>query len=220
MRPKNPIDASSKPRLNGGSKTLDTSPKDPASTSLLDGASALGNSEMQALLRRGSKSREALLQFLVERLTQLHQLQLNEAALLKTRDEWFLRVHRGSDFLPRPDRWHASAALYRDAAKALARGDNTRCWQLIRSGLESEKSAKTDAPKALKLQHLSPPKAPTKPPDGLSGSFDANEATQLAEKILNRTHQVDPASTRRKTLHNWFAPEEQEEEEEEQSDVS
>ena len=211
MRPKNPTNVTSQGRENPGSKSLDGGAKDPASKALLDGASALGNSEMQSLLKQGSETREALLQFLVARLSQLHHLQLKEAALLKTRDQWFLKVHRGSDFLPQPNRWHESAAQYKEAAIALARGDHNRCWQLLRKGLNSEQTAKKDAPKSLELHLMRQPAPPAQPTDGLSSSFDTSSATELADQILNRSHHVDQASTRRKALHDWFTTEEEEE---------
>lgn len=211
MRPKNPTNVSSQGRESAPSKTLDSASKDTVSETLLDGASELGNSEMKALLKRGSETRDALLQFLVARLTQMQSLQIKEAALLKRRDEWFLKVHRGSDFLPQPNRWHESAGLYREASLALARGDNLRCWQLIRKGLTSESVAQKEAPLSLRLHLMTPPSAPAQPRHGLASSFDTQRATDLAESILNRSYHVDEASTRRKALHDWFASEEEEE---------
>ena len=213
MRPKNPSKLHPKGQDKQAQKAQHCGAKDPISEALLDEASALGNSEMQAILNRGAKTREALLQFLLARLTQMHQLQSREAALLKRRDTWFISVHMGRDSLPKPNRWHTSALTYKKAALALCRGDLNRGWQLLKSGLKEETTARTDAPKSLHLDHSEPPSAPSAPKTEITSPVDGHPALELADQILNNGHQVDPASTRKKKLHDWFSVEEENEEE-------
>ncbi len=213
MRPKNPSNLRPKGQDAPTQKASHAGAKDTISEALLDEASALGNSEMQALLNRGAQTREALLQFLLSRLTQMHQSQIREAALLKQRDAWFISVHMGRDHLPKPNRWHSCALAYKKAALALCRGDLNRGWQLLNKGLKEEASAKQDAPKRLQLDPSETPSAPAAPKTDMTRPVDGHAALELANQILNNDHQVDPASTRKKKLHDWFSVAEEDEEE-------
>ena len=212
MRPKNPTNLSSGAKENSSSKTLNSASKDPLSKAILAEAEALGNSEMQALLKRGTQTREGLLQFLLARLGHLQGLQSREEALVNQRDRWFIPVHKGADFLPDPNRWHPCAKTFKRAALALCRGDIARGWQLLAKGVEEEKQASRNLPNAIQGLHKPTPEAPAPPQIDCTTPCDTHSAIRIADEILNRSHHVDDASTRKKALHDWFESGEEEEE--------
>ena len=214
MSPKNSGLSTSKGGKISPAKGAQGGLKDPHSEAILAEAGALGNSEMQRLLEKSKKNRDALLEFLVSRLTEMRRLQLQETDHLRKRDEWFIAVHKGADHLPNPNRWHTAAATYKEAALALCRGDIQRGAQLLATALTEESDAQKDLPNALAETQPSLPSAPKSNQDTVSTSRPLPAEIKLADQILSSQNTVDPASTRRKRLHDWFSLEEDEKEEE------
>jgi hypothetical protein len=188
--------------------------RDACSQDLLAESQALGNREMQRQLQASQQNREALLEFIIGRLSTMRQLQLKENDLLKSRDEWFIPVHRGAEKLPNPGRWKMAATEYKAAAVALCRGDIPRGVRLLKRAQEAESDAHQGLPDRMGTVK--------RPPAISAGTGDAPTQTApcappqslvIADRIVNLNPHVSDASTRKKSLHDWFGPEEEENEE-------
>ena len=131
------------------------------------------------------------------------------------RDRWFIAVHKGADTLPNPNRWHTAAATYKEAALALCRGHIQRGSMLLARGLEEEAMARKDLPNALAAAPSALPSAPKSTQDTGSTSRPLPAELRIADQILSSQNTVDPASTRKKRLHDWFSQDEEEKEEDE-----
>jgi hypothetical protein len=193
--------------------------KDSLSQDLLAEAQAVGNRETQRQLQASQQRRGALLEIIVGRLSTMRHLQLKENDLLKSRDEWFVPVHRGTEHLPNPGRWKTAAEHYKMAATALCRGDIARGMSLLKRAQEAESDAHKDLPQRIgKVKK--PPPSRVNPSDGPAQVVPCAIPPSLiiADRILNLNPQVADASSRKKSLHDWFGPEIEEEEENDNAD--
>lgn len=216
MSTKHGTQASTKSKKTSGSKGRTGALKDTRSQDLLTDAHSLGNNEMQRQLKSSQQHQGALIDFILERLAIIRNLQLKENDLLKSRNEWFIAVHRGSEALPDPGRWKPAAEQYKKAALALSRGDISRGIQLLKTGENAESDARKSLPQSIgsvakqeKIPTVSPDSAhqtaPCDPPQGLV----------IADRIINLVPHVADASTRKKSLHDWLSTEAEEDEENE-----
>jgi len=210
---------SEKASSNGGKKEATAPDQDPSGAELLAHAKELGNQAMQEELRRANQSRDALLAFLLDRLQNIRQAQLAEAALLNQRDRWFISVHKGTEKLPDPARWIPCAKSYKEAASALCRGDIEQALHKIEQADKEAQSASATAPNAL--EKANPTSSPLPRVDGIvfaASRCNLPQTFAVADEIINLNPHVAEASTRKKRLHDWLGPEEEEEEEEESAD--
>jgi hypothetical protein len=214
MSTKHKPQASNKSRKATGSKRLTGALKDTRSQDLLTDAHSLGNNEMQRVLKESQQNQGALLEFILGRLSIMRNLQIKENDLLKSRNEWFIPVHRGAETLPDPGRWKVAAEQYKKAALALCRGDISRGIQLLTTGQDAESDARKSLPERISSADKQE-KTPTISADGAiqSAPCDPPQGLVIADRILNLVPHVADASTRKKSLHDWFAPEAEEENE-------
>lgn len=214
MRVKHTRQAGEKSKSATSNKEGDRALRDVQSQDLLAEAQALGNREMQRQLQASQQSREALLEFIIGRLSTMRQLQLKENDLLKSRDEWFIPVHRGAETLPNPGRWKTAATEYKAAAIALCRGDIAQGVSLLKRAQNAESDAHTALPERMGTVKR-PPKISAGTSDGPTQTAPCSppQSLVIADRIVNLNPHVSDASTRKKPLHDWFGPEEDENEE-------
>ena len=214
MSAKNKADSAAKSKTATANKGATGALKDNLSQDLLAEAQAVGNRETQRQLLTSQKSREALLEIIVGRLSIMRHLQLKENDLLKSRDEWFYAVHRGTDNLPNPGRWKLATEHYKKAATALCRGDISQGLSLLEAAQEAEAEAHHNLPKGMG-EVKKPPTSTATPNDSPSQTAPCATPSGLviADRILSLNPTVADASTRKKSLHDWFGPEIEEEEE-------
>ena len=170
---------------------------------------------MQRLLEKTNQNRDALLEFLLIRLGEIRRLQLQEIDHVSKRDQWFISVHKGSDNLPNPNRWHEAAGMYKEAALALCRGHTQRGAHLLKKALENESSARKSLPNAVAKKSTPTPSAPKNINEHQASTINPPNQLKIADQILSSQTAVDPASTRKKRLHQWFGLDDEEKEEEE-----
>ncbi|MFZ5475688.1 MAG: hypothetical protein ACOZNI_02835 [Myxococcota bacterium] len=127
-------------RARGGAKDL---LKDASAKDLAKLAQKLGNDRVQAMVRQSTGKRDALLEFVRERLAQVKAAQQAELQAMNKSRVWFDEVARDKKGfgLPDPTRWRGAALLYKRATEALCAGDLGRGAQLLDKAAEAERAA-------------------------------------------------------------------------------
>lgn len=115
-------------------------------------AKSLGNDEIARRIARGNATRDQMLAFVTERLQVVQELQKRELALTEKKahfDWWRTASDRPKNTPePAPSRWHAPAAAYELAVKAMCRGDLRRGEALLQEAVRLEQKT-TDEMTAL-----------------------------------------------------------------------
>jgi len=201
---------------------------DGASSKLLKTASKVGNEELKQRIDRQTASRDEMLQFIIDRLQKVREVQLKELdiASIRRQREWWKEVsdiHKEDVTKPRPTRWKEVARVYEEAAYQLCRGALGRGRMLVERGIEVEKKTFGDL---TALVDVEPDDKDIDPPGGM-GSIASDEACptenvpqeihQLSNDIQNVTHvTVEPPGRKRKRDPWWTLWDEEEEEEEDE----
>lgn len=188
----------------------------------------LGNSATRDLIQGMNGQRQALLDFILQRLQVVRGVQLRELHAINDREQWFRGLfwgHKGRS-LPTPTRWGPVAKLYQRAAEAMARGHLGRGVQLLEQAIELEEATFESLPDYV--QHRMQPNDPNRPERPAGGR--PAEADGIAATAVCPSIQLDPAiqraaveielvtseapvvGWRARRLHNWWGEEEEEEE--------
>jgi len=190
-------------------------------------AEGLGNDAVKRRLQSAAGRRDNMLDFIVERLEKVRQVQLAESDLLYKREEWWrdLAWQEKGVWLPEPERWHQVAEDYRHAAEALARGDLARGANLLERAMETERAAIEAVPRGLGLNPdedgeegdaLHGPDAMGSVADGEGcPATELPEGLKLAHEIERFNHTAREGRQIKVELHEtpWWEEEEEEEEE-------
>lgn len=187
----------------------------------LAGLSAhLGNDELMERLMAGNENRDDLLDFIVQRLGQMRDMQLAEIEL-STATENSLRTTLGDSTnqheKPDPKRWVLAASLYQDAANALCNGQLHRGNELMEQAVAEDKRAHENLSKFVKNEET----RIESPGMNLSSDIACTDCNQpaglgVADEIQAVTTEGNPhIKGQRRELDPWWTDLEEEEEEEE-----
>ncbi|MEC8425012.1 MAG: hypothetical protein VX000_14610, partial [Myxococcota bacterium] len=191
-------------------------------------SSTLGNDAIADKLGGAAQVRDDLLARILERLETISHVQGAERDAIRNQREWFREVAKGDPGYHSPDtgRWHESARLYMEAAKALGRGQLGRGAELLDKAEEAERAAHESLPEQVG-EKLKQADGPAQDAPGGAGSFSATAVCPVrltpvaiiheAEKILSVSDALDKAEPLKRTKV-WFAEYEEEEEEEADAD--
>lgn len=188
-------------------------------------ARLVGNDAIKGRIERGNASRDAMMQYLCERLRVMRQLQIRELSMTQrgSHFDWWRDAadHNKPDLQePKPTRWNPAARAYEDAANALCKGDLTRGRQHMADAMELEREAHVTLTKLVDLTDLD---FDARPSDGqlgditatdTSGPCEAPDDVNIASEIYSVTTTVPDMPNRKRTRDPWWTEEEEEEEEE------
>ncbi len=191
-------------------------------------AQGLGNQALEQRLRRATGRRDALLDFIAERLEKIRDVQLKESALLHQKDKWWRDAvwQEPGVWMPEPQRWGAAAKEYRQAVEALCRGDLGRGLQLLERAMETERATLEQVPHGLGLhpdEEAEQAAIQQGPEDGQEVGADEGcperelpKEIGLADEIERFRHTARPLRGILIEQHDpkWWEEEEEEEEEE------
>jgi len=189
----------------------------------------LGNDALGGKLGDSASARDELLARILDRLQAVSKVQEVERDAIKNQRDWFKEVARGETGFHNPDasRWHETARLYMEAAKALGRGQLGRGAELLDKAEEAERAAHESLPEQV-VSKLKPEDGPEQEAPDSAGTFSATAVCPVrltpvaiiheAEKILSISDSIDKAEPLKKT-RSWFAEYEEEEEEDEAADA-
>lgn len=198
---------------------------DASSAQLKTLGKSAGNEALEGKLKQAGGMRDELLKFIVQRLQNMQQVQAIEQGEMGRERQWFRALARGAPgyFLPDPTRWHEAAHLFKDAAKALARGDLARGGELLERALEAERAAYRSLPTMVTEELDSTNDSAAAPPAelghmaslGACGAVALPKGIEAADRILNIGDVMEgtPPLNRRRG-NAWWLDEEEEEEEE------
>ncbi len=113
----------------------------------------IGNDEALAMVARAEAQRDALLEFIRERLRTMMMVQQLEKKAMTERPDWARKVGLGAPGfkLPDPSRWKQPAELYRKAAEALCSGQLGRAAEVMDKAVEAERIAFESLPQQVEL---------------------------------------------------------------------
>lgn len=200
--------------------------EDRASGNLRKAASAVGNEELKQRIEKGQAGRDEMLQFMVERLQTIREVQVQELEMSSVRDQrdWWRKVaDKGKSEYTKPDptQWREVARFYEEAAYQICRGALGRGRDLVERGIEAEKKKMGSLTRLVDTTEI---ETEIDPPDvmGQIGSDDACPNTNVPQEIKGLAHEIqnvtmiakDPPNRKRKRDPWWTLWEEEEEEEE------
>lgn len=188
----------------------------------------LGNQGVDEKVKKAGDQSRVLLDFISTRLHVLQSAQRKELLEMKDVREWYRLLAKGEPgyHLPDTTRWHESAHLYLEAAKAIANGNLGRGADLLDRAMEAERAVFDSVPVQVRENFDKEEAAAADAPPGLYEVGTAalcprlalpSEIHKAASAILNISDEMEnapPVRLRRK----WFEAEEEDEEEEEDED--
>ncbi len=200
---------------------------DPFAAQVSKMSKALGNEELHRQITKGNTTRDQLLQFLVDRLHTIRNVQLKELDLETRQREWWKEVtltDRDMVRKPDPTRWHEAADLYEQASAHLCRGNLGQGAQLVKDAIEAEKRAFDNLTDLVHLQeedqvHDEPATVDHIQHGQQCTPCDVPEQVDLARQIKNAIWVIEDPPNRRRVRDPWWALEEEEEEEESQDEA-
>ena len=205
-------------RSGGGAQTTG----DAQSRQLARLQKRMGNSEASAGVSSSATTRDALLQFICQRLQQMQGIQDKEFKAFLTEREWYREVAKGTPgyTVPEPKRWHESAREFKEAALALSHGNVQRGCQLLDRAVAAEEAAYKALPKMVRdtleddEKELSAVPTAKGPASGMSLAPACNPPPGLvyADQILSQSAVytgLEPIYPWEE--HNWWDEEEEEE---------
>jgi hypothetical protein len=197
---------------------------DGSSSKLRKTAAAVGNEELKQRIENQKANRDDLLQFIVDRLQKVREVQLKELDVgrIRRQREWWKDVsdiHKEDATKPKPTRWREVARIYEEAAYQLCRGALGRGKMLVERGIDLEKKTFGDLTKLVDSddEDIDTPDAMASITSDEACPADnvPQEIHQLSNEIQNVTHvTVEPPGRKRKRDPWWTLWEEEEEEEE------
>lgn len=105
-----------------------------------DLARLIGNDEITKRIEQGAATREQMLAFVAQQLSEMRGMQTKELDLLGATGTGPAWTHLASSNaqLPQPERWQGPAKLYEYAVTALCRGDLQRGQQLLEQAMTNQ----------------------------------------------------------------------------------
>ena len=177
----------------------------------------LGNKQLTELLATPGGRRDVLLNFVVQRLTVIREVQVVELQELGGNTDWKRDVYRGKEghTLPDPSRWVAAAEDYKKAGEALCTGDMGRAMQFLEDAIQLERDSFENMPIAAQQELDSWHQAPLErdrpvEADGLhyGDRCDARakpNELKLADLIIMMQPEVTQVTIRGNRPHDWFS---------------
>ncbi len=174
----------------------------------------LGNAQVQSVIGKNDRARDAIYQFIVHRLQKIQQVQGQEKEAMKKQRVWFDEVaHKKAGFgLPDPTRWREAAKKYRAAAESVARGNLGQAAQHLESAMEAERKAFRDLPKEIPLDHhLTEEGQSGDRPEAMAQVHagegctprEVSEALRVADEIERVTEKSKGEGIHKPRLHWW-----------------
>lgn len=177
---------------------------------------AIGNKQLTQLLETPGGRRDVLLNFVVQRLQVIREVQIVELQEGGDQKDWFRDVFRGKEghHMPDPGRWVAAAEDYKKAGEALCMGDMGRAMQFLEDAIQLERDAFENMPlnaqQELDSWHQSPIERdrPVEA-DGLRYGDRCESRTKpnelkIADLIIQLQPEVTQVTVRGNRPHNWF----------------
>lgn len=189
--------------------------KDEASQTLRSQAAKGGNATMNAQTAEANVRRDAMLEFIAQRLAQAKVLQARELDQLAKSRVWYDEVAKGkAGFkLPDPTRWKHCAGLYQRAIESITAGQLGRGAQLLDQAVEAEKAVYHSLPSQVERDDFQ--QAPLGVPDARLGLMmeahsdptKADEMLAVAREIGNVTSVAEdqPFPQRQRPHTGWWA---------------
>ena len=178
-------------------------------------AHQLGTSEMQ---------RDEMLQHICERLEIIQGAQDKERLAMKDEREWFKEVAKGAHGFhnPDPSRWHASAELYKQAARAMCSGHLGRGARLLEQAVAAEHAAFETVPTMVQTEFDKEEAVQDAPDTAHQVNDEAGcvacetpEELKIADRILAVQDTVKATPPLSRPKRHWWEEEEEDKEEEE-----
>lgn len=208
---------------HGGSLT---GPGDQASKQLRAGAK-LGNEALQEQLSNNSAKRDRLLDFIVERLQTMQQVQQMEASALRDQNDWYRAVFLGRPgfHVPEPGRWAEAAQGMKRAGEALCRGDIGRATQILERALHAESAAFEAIPEQVRNRMDGKQQPGSEAPaagDGISEEQRCASRTpppelKIADRILAVQPMLQRVGMKARRPHDWWTEQDEDEEKPDES---
>jgi hypothetical protein len=206
--------------LQQGGAVAQQALKDASSKKLEALAKGVGNDEIQQRLNSQSAKRDELLQFLVQRLETLRDVQQRELALSQkaANFDWWRQVGDAQKDVGKPDptRWRESAHQYEQASYHLCRGDVRRGQAELKKAMDAEKRAFDQLTKLVEVSEQergqAAPEALGDAGVGAAGACAEPEGVQVAREIQNVTTTPNAPPVVQRVQDPWWTEEEEEEE--------
>ncbi len=207
-------------KRGGGAGATGGSKQDANTEQLRKISKKLGNAQVQTLIGRNDKARDAIYQFIVQRLQRIRAVQAREKEAMNKQRVWFDEVARkkAGFALPDPTRWRQAAKYYRLAAQSVARGNLGQAVQHMDRAMEAERQAFENLPKQVALDHTETGavEAPSEMVAVSEGEGctprEVTEAVNLAETIERESDTSQAAGVRGGRKPWWGEVEEEGEE--------
>ncbi len=168
-------------------------------------------------------NREMALAFISERLRNMRQLQIREVRLTKRGAHWDWWRQVADNYKtwftkPEPRRWHESARLYEDAAKAFARGNVSRGKEILDRAIVAENRQLDNLTELVQTDDLDFDARPDPRwlqyiVDTEPGPCSLPDDIRLAQDIQKVEGTVVDPMNRRRRRDPWWTLEDEEEEE-------
>jgi hypothetical protein len=183
---------------------------------------AIGNKQLTQLLETPGGRRDVLLNFVVQRLQVMREVQIVELQELGGNQEWKRDAYRGKEgmHLPDPSRWVAAAEDYKKAGEALCMGDMGRAMQFMEDAIQLERDAFETMPTPAQQELESWQQSPLErdrpsEADGLHygdrcESRSKPNELKMADLIIMMQPEVTQVTVRGNRPHDWFSESEDE----------
>ncbi len=185
-----------------------------------------GNQEVEGQIKGANGKRDALLAFILQRLSVVKGVQQKELAEMKDERDWYKEVARGNKGfgLPDPTRWHESAKAYKRAGEALANGNLGQGAALLDRAMEAERAAFQSVPDQVRQnfeageEEVSMAGGPAElghvQSSAVSARVSLPKGLSVAMDILNVTSTMEADALDRQRKPPWWETEEEGEEQE------
>ena len=196
-----------------GPATQTTAPekKGPAKGTPKDAQAKVGNTALAQKAAQSGSRRDAILEFIQQRLAQVHVVQQRELDQIAKDRVWYDEVARGKKgyALPDPTRWRRAGQLYGQALEALAQGHLGRAATLVDNAIAAERAAWSQLPKQVpRFDHE---RAPMETPDARKGlgsgatceGCDIDEPMKIANGIVAVTAKAEAEKPMRLQKSWW-----------------
>lgn len=176
-----------------------------------DAQAKVGNAALAQKAGQSNSRRDAILEFIQQRLSQVHVVQQRELDQIAKDRVWYDEVARGKKgfALPDPTRWRRAGQLYGQALEALAQGHLGRAATLVDNAIAAERAAWAQLPKQVpRFDHE---RAPMEAPDARKGlgsgatseGCDVDEPMKIANGIVAVTAKAEAEKPMRLQKSWW-----------------
>ncbi len=184
----------------------------------------LGNDGLARQMGTSEMQRDEMLRHICERLEIIQGAQNKERLAMQDEREWFKGVAKGAEGFhnPDPSRWHASAELYKQAARAMCNGNLGRGARLLEQAVAAEHAAFETVPTMVQTEFDQEETAQDTPEAAHQVNDEAGcvacetpEELKIADRILAVQDTVKATPPLNRPRRHWWEEDLEEEEEEE-----